>query len=131
MSKYKIVAGLPVYVWATRWQPLPGGLRQHHPGLRPKVGLFRVLLKGSPMYLGCATEFANGGLSKRLGDFTRPGHGARNHHAGALIYEHRDQVEIELIVTGNDHAAATIAKRLKDSFLAWDRPPWNVPVRRR
>ncbi|MFN3456418.1 MAG: hypothetical protein ACK4Z8_02435 [Novosphingobium sp.] len=131
MSKYKIIAGLPVYVWSTRWRPLSGGLRQPHPELRLKVGLFRMLLGATPVYLGCATEFANGGLSKRLGDFTRPGHGARNHHAGVLIHEHRDQVEIELIVTGNDHAAATTAKRLKEAFLALDRPPWNVPVRRR
>jgi hypothetical protein len=109
------------------WRRLAGGLRHVHIDLSTSVGLFRIIHEGKVVYLGCATEFANGGLMKRLRDFTRPGASGRSHHAGALIYKHRDQVEVEVLVTGGDAPAGFVARQIKSRLLKQTVPDWNVP----
>jgi hypothetical protein len=122
----ELIAGKTLTDWSGEWRHLPGGLRHVHIDLSTSVGVYRVLHLGAVVYLGCATEHGNGGLMKRLRDFTRRSASARSHHAGGLIYEHRDEVEIEVLVTGDDAAAALIAKQLKTRFLKRKLPDWNV-----
>lgn len=112
-----------------QWGPLEGGLRHSHPELRNRIGIFRVRLGNRIMFVGCATEFDNGGLSKRLGDFTRPGASGRDHYAGAMIRQHRDEVEIDVLFTSSDAKGAELAKGLKAAFIRRYRPAWNVPRR--
>lgn len=123
-----IISGKTLPEWHSEWTPIQGGLRRSHPELRHLVGVFRALLNGTPMFLGCGREYLNRGLMKRLSDFTRSGDGGRDHHGGLYIHEYRRQVEIEVIVTGIDEAASWLALRLKEAFLSEDRPPWNVPL---
>lgn len=113
--------------WKGQWRRLTGGLRHVHIDLSTSVGIYRVLHHGRVVYLGCATEYTNGGLMKRLRDFTRRSASGRSHHAGGLISEHRDEVEIEVLITGDDAAAALLAKQLKARFLKQKLPDWNVP----
>ncbi len=120
------IDGKSVGEWNRSWVHLPGGLFNLPPELRDRVGLYRVRLAGDVRFIGCAREPGNGGIAKRLRDFTRNAAGGRDHHAGALIHQHRHEVEIDLLVTGTDEAAGHAAQRLKSALLQVFRPPWNV-----
>lgn len=131
MTDSKLIEGKTLEDWTHEWCRVEGGLYTHEPELPFLIGVYRLVLDGAVVYIGRATEFANGGFSKRFRDFTRKGAGARSHRAGKLAYEHRHQLEVDVIVTGIDHAATWTAKRLKRAFLAKEVPPWNVPAARR
>lgn len=122
------IAGKALSEWMQEWHRVEGGLYTQEPELPFLIGVYRFILSGEVVYLGRATEFTNGGFTKRFRDFTRKGAGGRNHHAGQLAYEHRRQLEVEVIVTGIDQAAAWTAKRLKRALLARELPRWNVPA---
>lgn len=122
-----LIAGKTLAEWAQEWCRVGGGLYSEEPELPLLIGVYRLLLAGQVVYVGRATEFANGGFLKRFRDFTRGGAGGRKHRAGELAYEHRRALEVEVIVTGIDSAAVWTAKRLKRAFLAKELPPWNVP----
>lgn len=126
MQDQLMIGGKALAAWNNEWTPLDGGLSAPHPELRGQIGLFRTLLRGDVTYLGCATETR--GLRKRLSDFVRPSENGRRHHAGGLIHEHRDQVQVEVLIVGENQRASIIARQLKNAFLAEDRPLWNVPV---
>jgi hypothetical protein len=128
MHDQMMIGGKPLAAWNAEWMPLDGGLRVPHPELRGQIGLFRTILRGDVMYLGCATEGKNRGLRKRLSDFVRPSENGRRHHAGELIHRHRDQVQVEVLIVGENQRASVIARQLKNAFLAEARPSWNVPV---
>lgn len=125
MQNQLMIGGKALAAWNADWLPLDGGLGAPHPELRGKIGLFRTLLRGDVTYLGCATE--KRGLRKRLSDFVRPSENGRRHHAGKLIHEYRDQVQVEVLIVGEDYRAGIIATQLKTALLAQGRPAWNVP----
>lgn len=108
------------------WVRLDAGLRRTYPELRQQVGLYRFRLDGQIMGLGCGTEYQNGGLAKRLRDFVREGDSGRKHYLGQQAYEHRGEVEVEVLVLGSDQAAAWTAKDLKLAYLKQHLPQWNV-----
>lgn len=122
-----LIAGKTLAEWAQEWCRVEGGLYSSEPELPFLIGVYRLILRGEVVYLGRATEFANGGFLKRFRDFTRRGAGGRKHRAGQLAYEHRRELEVEVIVTGIDPAGVWTAKRLKRAFLATELPSWNVP----
>lgn len=127
MHDQLMIGGKALASWNAEWTSLDGGLGVSHPELRGKIGLFRTLLRGDVTYLGCATEGNNRGLRKRLADFVRPSENGRRHHAGKLIHQHRDQVQVEVLIVGEDYRAGIIATQLKTALLAQGRPAWNVP----
>lgn len=51
-----------------------------------EIGLFMAKYKGSVVFIGMAREEKNGGLGKRIRDFTRPTKSARSHPAGELLH---------------------------------------------
>lgn len=51
------------------------------------------------MAVGVGTD-RDGGLAKRLSDFRRPSPSGRNHHAGELINENLNLLEVEVLITG-------------------------------
>ena len=54
------------------WQTLPNGLASDLSEFRDKVGLYRMRNEaGEVVYVGRAVEWDNGGLRKRLRDYTR------------------------------------------------------------
>lgn len=108
------------------WVPLKEGLGGDHAALAGKVGLFRFKLAGRVVYLGCATELNGRGLRKRLRDIYCRGGTYRNHHAGRMAYQHREDIEIEVLVTGSDYRAGAKARELRRQMLEDIRPIWNV-----
>lgn len=108
------------------WVPLKEGLGGDHAALSGKVGLFRFMLAGRVVYLGCATELNGRVLRKRLRDIYCRGDTHRNHHAGRMAYKHRAGIEIEVMVTGSDYRAAARARELRKQVLKDMRPIWIV-----
>lgn len=122
----QLIEGKTAAEWNRNWQTLEGGLSQSHDELKGEVGVFRFRRKSEVVYIGCAREYAKGGLRKRLFDFIRPGDSGRKHYAGQKIYEHREALEIDVIVTGTDYSSGLIAQRLKRALLGRKKPPWNA-----
>jgi hypothetical protein len=75
--------------------------------------------------LGTGTD-TKGGIAKRLSDFIRLGWSGRSHHAGQRIFEHRDQLEVWVLITGSGPYARKIARLLKAPMMGIHQPDWNV-----
>lgn len=112
--------------WDLEWVKVPGALRQSQRQLRDQIGLYRVTLRGEIVAIGVGTD-KRGGLAKRFSDFRRPSPSGRNHHAGRLSYEHRKEVEMEVLITGDRHSSPEIAKQLKTPMIRRHRPVWTAP----
>lgn len=113
--------------WDTEWVALKGGLRQRHHDLDGLLGLYRLTLNGRDMAIGTGIDIRQG-IPKRLYDFHRPSQSGRDYHCGQLIYRYRDQLEVQVLITGIDREAQRIARQLKAVMLERHRPAWNVPV---
>ena len=113
--------------WEVEWTHLNGGLRQRHHELDGLLGLFRLTLNGQDVFIGTGIDIKDG-IPKRLYDFHRPSKSGRDHHAGRLIYEHRDKLEVQVLITGTDREAQRIARQLKSAMVERHRPAWNSPV---
>ena len=122
-----LIGGMTVGERDQKWVPILGGLYGPLSTFRYHVGLWRVSLHGEIVGLGMAGEWDNGGFRKRLSDFTRPGWSGRDHKMGRLIYEHRYELNLELLILGSDSSAACLAKELVPAMIALHRPKWSVP----
>lgn len=120
------IGGKALEEWNLQWVRVPHGLKQHQAHLTEEVGLYRYLLNGQTMALGVGTD-SKGGIAKRLSDMIRPSWSGRKHHAGQLIYAHRNQLTVEVLLTGSGRNAPAIARRLKEPMMALHQPVWNVP----
>jgi hypothetical protein len=111
--------------WDVEWTHLKGGLRQRHHELDGLLGLYRLTLNGQDVAIGTGIDIRQG-IPKRLYDFHRRSPSGRNHHAGQLIYEHRDQLEVQVLITGTDREAQRIARQLKNAMLERHIPAWSI-----
>lgn len=123
-----LIGGKTIDEWDADWTALKGGLRERHHHLDGLLGLYRLTLKGQDMAIGTGIDIRQG-LPKRLYDFHRPSPSGRNHHMGRLIYEHRDQLEVQVLITGEGRQAQRLARQLRAAMLERHKPAWNVPVR--
>lgn len=123
-TKEPLIGGKSVEEWDRLWTPVPGGLADYHPDLRPVVGLYRTRLGKRVTALGTGTD-THGGLAKRLSDFRRPSPSGRRHHAGLLIYEHLDQLEVDVLVVPDGPEARRIGRKLKAPMVRLHKPVWN------
>lgn len=131
MTKHQMpatVGGKTIDEWETEWVALRGGLRERHHQLDGLLGLLRLTLSGRDMFIGSGIDIRQG-IPKRLYDFHRPSPSGRNHHAGQLIYEHRDQLEVQVLMTGEGRQAQRLARQLRPLMLERHEPVWNVPRR--
>ncbi len=108
------------------WQKLPNGLASDLSDYRDKVGLYRMKNQaGDVVYVGRAVEHDNGGLRKRLRDYTRDSDTGRKHKSGQQIYANRENLTVEVLVVGNDAAAAALVKQFEPDAIREDKPLWN------
>jgi hypothetical protein len=120
------IGGKTIEEWNQRWVRVPEGLKRHQSHLTEQVGLYHYTRKGQSTALGTGTD-TKGGIAKRLSDFIRLGWSGRSHHAGQRIFEHRDQLEVWVLITGSGPYARKIARLLKAPMMALRQPAWNVP----
>lgn len=124
-NKTTLYGLLTLEEWDRDWKRVPGGLRVHHSFLRDKVGLYRLTLNGRIVAIGTGTD-KRGGLAKRLSDFRRLSPSGRNHHAGRLIFEHLNQLEVEVLITGGRYDPET-GRQLKTPMIRRHTPLWTAP----
>ena len=122
-----LIGGKTAKEWDLSWVRVPSGLEQHQSQLTEEVGLYRYTLNGRTMALGTGTD-KKGGIAKRLSDFIRLGWSGRYHHAGQLIFGHRDRLEAWVLITGSGPYARKVARLLKASMMALHQPAWNAPT---
>ena len=94
--------------------------------LRHGVGLYKAVLNGKIVYIGRAIEYNNGGLKKRLADYTRESDSSRKHKSGQLMNQNASSLKIYIMVTGSDSAAASKARELEMEMINRYNPEWNV-----
>jgi hypothetical protein len=120
-----LIAGRTLEEWNRLWVLVPGGLTFRHRALGTKVGLFRLSLDGQIMVVGTGTD-KKGGITKRFSDYRRAGDSGRRHHAGQLVHENLDRLEVEVLITGSDWQARETARKLKGPMIRFHRPVWTV-----
>lgn len=119
------IGGRTISQWESSWQ-YAGILSQLNLTQYNKyVGLYRARLGGRVVYIGKATEWNNGGFRKRLSDYTRDSASARKHGSGQKMYQHRNELTIELLIVGSDARAAEITPKLEALMIGRYNPEWN------
>lgn len=111
-------------LWDEQWRKVEGGLTRHQSSLRSVVGVYRFTHRGHVVVIGTATG-KKGGLAKRLSDFRRPSDSGRRTVAGRLVYAHRDEIVVEVLITGEDQEARIVASLLKDPMIRLHKPRWT------
>lgn len=94
-----------------------------------KVGLYKHVIGGQVMYIGRATEWNNGGLRKKLGDYRSDNDGVRTHTSDRKIRKHLEDIVTFVLVLGEDEEAAEKAKYLEKQFIGYYLPEWNYYFR--
>lgn len=110
--------------WDQKWFKVEGGLTVHQTTLNRVVGVYRFTYRGKVAVIGIATA-KKGGLAKRLSDFRRDSDNARRTYAGRLSYQHRAQIVVEVLMTGDDQDARVTASLLKDWMIQRYKPLWT------
>ena len=94
-----------------------------------QIGLYAHKINGEVKYIGRATEYNNGGLSKRLSDYCRLNGSARKHPSGQKIYENRRKIETFVLVVGNDEEAKQKTIELEKKYIKKYNPSWNEKLK--
>lgn len=122
----RLIAGISVAQWDTKWTRQDGGFGKLYTELNHKVGLYRADLNGCIVAIGLASESQNGGLRKRLADFRRPGSSGREHSMGRRIHDNIERLDLHVLCTGSDWKGADVAAQLKKAMVEMHKPAWNV-----
>lgn len=119
------IGGRTLSEWEREWERKKGGFAVTHNDLRQALGLYRAILGDEVVAIGRAIEVGRG-LNKRLGDLRRSKGSAGGHHLGRMIRKHIDDLELEVLVVGQNPHAAEITKALRREMVRFHQPAWNV-----
>lgn len=125
IAQNQITGDKTIAEWNLLWIRVPNGLKCHQSHLTEDVGLYHFTLNDRSKALGTGAG-KKGGIAKRLSDFIRFSWSGRSHSAGRRIYEHRDQLETWVLITGSGPYARRIARLLKAAMTAIHQPDWNA-----
>lgn len=123
--EYETIGGKTYRQWESGWR-YAGRLdnldlsRYSH-----SVGLYKAEMNGEVMYVGRAIEYSNGGIRKRLSDYTRDSDSARKHTSGRMMHANASDLSIYILVVGSDASAAEATRKLERYFIAKYSPKWN------
>ena len=120
------IGGYTIDKWDQQWQYIGVLESASLSEWNQSVGLYRARLNGEIVYIGRAVEWNNGGFRKRLSDYRRDSNSGRKHGSGQKMFAYREQLQIEILVTGEDFDAADIARKLEPLFVGKYKPEWNV-----
>lgn len=124
MDSTELIARRSIAEWDRMWQSA-GLLTDNFSVFARSVGLYRASLDGQVVYIGRAIEFSNGGLRKRLSDYTRKSPSAREYGSGRKMAANAAALKIDILSTGGDAIAAEVARQLKGHMIQKYRPSWN------
>ena len=89
------------------------------------IGVYRAILNGEVVYVGKSTELSNGGFRKRLRDYTRTSNSARNYPAGELMHQHKDEIQIEIVIFERSLDSVSGIETLEAQLIKEFKPVWN------
>lgn len=124
-NKNAVIGGKTISQWESGWQSIGILSDADLTPYNKFVGLYRARLGGRIVYIGRAIEFSNGGFRKRLSDYRRQSDSARKHESGQQMNTYSDQISIDILVTGDDAAAADVARELERLLIGKYTPEWN------
>jgi hypothetical protein len=116
--------GMTADEWDTQWQRV-GTLNADFSHLSHVAGLYRAQFAGKIVYIGRAVEWSNGGLRKRLRNYTRDSDSSRHHGSGRLMNKRASELLISVLIVGSDENAADITMRLEQWMIGKHQPEWN------
>ena len=119
------IGGKTVQQWDREWRSIGTLASLSLTPYNKSVGLYRAKLGGRVVYIGRAIEWNNGGFRKRLSDYTRDSSSARKHVSGQKMYEHRNELTIDLLIVGTDAEAAQVTAKLEGVMVGKYNPEWN------
>lgn len=123
------VGGKTFRQWESAWKYIGYLDRLELGSYSGSVGLYKAELGSKIMYIGRAIEFSNGGIRKRLSDYTRESDSARKHTSGRLMHANASELQISIIVVGCDEDAAGATRKLEQYFIGLYSPEWNKRLR--
>ena len=91
----------------------------------------RAVLNGEIMYILRGTEHLKGGIEKSLQRIRGRDQTGNASYGAQLLRQHRHELDIEVLSTGQNSRAAEAAKLLKIAMVKLYDPPWNRPHLRR
>lgn len=94
--------------------------------LRNNIGVYKAEYLGDLVYIGKATEHSNGGLRKRLRDYTRQSDSARNYPSGLKMHEHQGELVIFVCSFPCLPQLVQEVNRLEGELIRDLNPPWNA-----
>ena len=121
------VGGKSLREWEQMWKPVPGGFATPQPALRGYVGLMRAKLTGNVMYIMRAAEHKKGGIEKGLQRIRGVPQTGNKGFGAQQLRAHIDELELEVLIAGQDSNAAQLAKDLKVLMVKYHDPEWNRP----
>lgn len=128
-NEVQTIGGKTLRQWESAWKYI-GYLDSLELGsYSGSVGLYKAELGSKIMYIGRAIEFSNGGIRKRLSDYTRESDSARKHTSGRLMNANASELKISIIVIGCDEDAAEATRKLEHYFIGRYSPEWNKRLR--
>jgi hypothetical protein len=86
--------------------------------------LYKATLNNELVYIGSGVEFGNGGITKRLRDFTRKSDSARKTDAEKLMNKNQSNIEIEIFKVNGVKKDFQI--KLKKYLIKSLQPKWNI-----
>lgn len=89
------------------------------------IGLYRHKLGNTIMYIGRATELHNGGFQKRLSDYRKSSHNARNNRSDKKIHSHIDRITTDILIVRNSDQDIGLCVELEKAFISSYQPEWN------
>ncbi|WP_409298719.1 hypothetical protein V1498_10105 [Peribacillus sp. SCS-26] len=119
------IGGKSINEWDTQWRSIGILSNIDLTPYNKYVGLYRARLGSEIVYIGRAIEWNNGGFRKRLSDYTRESNSARTHGSGQKMYEHRHQLQIDLLLVGQSENAAKVTSVLEGLMVGKYNPTWN------
>jgi len=126
LLKQKLMAAKPLGQWDAEWQRLDGGFAVPHREVHGYVGVFRALLRGEVMYVGCSSAAKGGKLYQRLLNFKNQEQRSNSHYGATKIRENIAAVSLEVICLGRTSKEQFFARELKRLMIELHQPAWNV-----
>lgn len=114
-----------------KWQRVEGGFSVTHKELHGSAGLFRAILNGEVMYIGCSAAPYGGRLYQRLRNFLGEPQTANSHYAALKIREHIDCLDLEVLITGRSWRDISGTLALRNAMVRLYQPDWNRAPRPR
>lgn len=93
--------------------------------LNKSIGLYKATLNNDVVYIGKATEWGNGGLTKRLRDYVRNSDSGRKCLSGQMMFNNKDNIQIQVLIVGDGEDSVNTTECLEKLFIKEYNPKWN------